>query len=176
MVLAVARRNYPLLLIGATAAGLKGPPSWFISTLSTSSASRRACCASQAAIGSRRGRCASCGARAVSALADADRTRLAQMLGLLGSDHAGERDAAGLAAHRLVRERDLTWPEILCPPAVERQHSTWRDIAQACLRHPDDLSSWELSFLSCLSRFPRLSPKQRACLGRIADRVLGRAA
>jgi len=105
------------------------------------------------------------------------RLRLAKLLGLLGSAHAGERDAAGLAAHRLVRERDLTWPEIiLCSPVVEWQHSTWRDIAQTCLRHPDDLSSWELSFLRGASRLPRLSPKQRACLDRIAHRVLGRAA
>ena len=104
------------------------------------------------------------------------RLRLAKLLGLLGSTHAGERDAAGLAAHRLVRERDLTWPEILCSPAVEWQHSTWRDTVQACLRHPDDLSSWELSFLRGVSRLPRLSPKQRACLDRIAHRVLGRAA
>ena len=51
----------------------------------------------------------------MSALAEADRTRLAQMLGLLGSDHAGERDAAGLAAHRLIRQRGLTWLDIIAP-------------------------------------------------------------
>ena len=109
-------------------------------------------------------------------LAHADRDSLAKLLGMLGSAHPGERDAAGLAAHHLVRGRDLTWPEILCPPAVEWQHSAWRDIVQVCLRNPDDLSSWELSFLRGLSQFPRLSPKQRTCLDRIVDRMLGRSA
>ena len=109
-------------------------------------------------------------------LSNADRNRLTRLLGMLGSDFDGEVANAGRLADRLVRERDLTWSEILCPPAVEWQHNTWRDIVQACLRHPDDLSSWELSFLRCLSRFPRLTLKQRACLDRIADRVLGRSA
>jgi hypothetical protein len=106
----------------------------------------------------------------------ADRTRLAKLLGMLGSVHAGERDAAGLAAHRLVQERDLTWSDILCRPASEQQHATWRGIVQACLRHPHNLSAWELHFLRDLPRFPRLSPKQKACLVRIADRVLAGAA
>jgi hypothetical protein len=38
------------------------------------------------------------------------------------------------------------------------------------------LSPWEVEFLRGLPRFPYLSAKQEACLARIAERVLGRAA
>ena len=40
----------------------------------------------------------------MSGLPAASRRKLAKLLGLLGSDHRGERDAAGLAAHRLVKQ------------------------------------------------------------------------
>jgi hypothetical protein len=52
-------------------------------------------------------------------LTNPDRERLAKLLGLLGSDHAGERDAAGLAADRLVRAAGLTWSSIVCIPQDE---------------------------------------------------------
>ena len=105
-------------------------------------------------------------------------TKLSAILGMLGSAHAGERDAAGLAADRFVRERGLTWHQILCPPTERSRGAcvTWRDVVGACLRHPGDLSTWEADFLRGLPRFPRLSPKQATCLNRIADRVLGRTA
>jgi hypothetical protein len=43
----------------------------------------------------------------------AERTKLARILGRLGSEHAGERDAAALAASRFVQARDTTWPAVL---------------------------------------------------------------
>jgi hypothetical protein len=45
----------------------------------------------------------------MSALPDASRAKLAKLLGLLGSAHAGERDAAGLAANRLISQAGLSW-------------------------------------------------------------------
>lgn len=45
-----------------------------------------------------------------------DRQRLAALLGMLGSDHAGERDNAARAAHKLARSSGLTWGEILAAP------------------------------------------------------------
>ncbi len=39
----------------------------------------------------------------MTALLDSDRQRLAKLF------HAGERDAAGLAAHRLVQSHNATW-------------------------------------------------------------------
>jgi hypothetical protein len=47
-----------------------------------------------------------------------DRTRLACVLGMLGSDHDGEVLNAARAAERMRREAGLTWPEILKSEAV----------------------------------------------------------
>ena len=44
-----------------------------------------------------------------------DLVRLSRILGLLGSDHDGERAAAGLAAHKLVQACGVTWWELLAP-------------------------------------------------------------
>jgi hypothetical protein len=40
------------------------------------------------------------------------------ILGMLGSDQSGERDAAALAAMRLLHEHHLTWPDVLSAAAV----------------------------------------------------------
>jgi hypothetical protein len=52
-------------------------------------------------------------------LTDAERKRLASILGLLGSNHAGERDAAALHAEAFRRKHRLTWAELLAQPPVE---------------------------------------------------------
>jgi hypothetical protein len=46
-------------------------------------------------------------------LTPADRAKLSAILGRLGSDHAGERDSAALAACRFIRAKGTTWPEVL---------------------------------------------------------------
>lgn len=54
-----------------------------------------------------------------------DTAKLARVLGLLGSEHAGERAAAALAAHRLVKRLGLSWQEILaqkCEAARPSSH------------------------------------------------------
>lgn len=114
------------------------------------------------------------------ALPPADRQRLAKLLGLLGSDYPGERDAAGLAAHRLIRDRGLTWQDVIHPnaelPANRNAVQPWRETVAECLRQPGSLRPWERDFLRSLPDFIRLSAKQRSVLGQIADRVLRRAA
>lgn len=108
---------------------------------------------------------------------EALRTKLAKLLGMLGSDHAGERDAAALAAHRLVQQAGVTWQQVMKPPPVEKrlpELGTWRQTVRACLECPDALRPWELGFLRDLPKFPRLSVKQRYVLKAIADRVLER--
>jgi len=47
------------------------------------------------------------------ALSPHDRRRLAGVLARLSSNHAGERDAAALLASRIVRDRDVTWLDVL---------------------------------------------------------------
>ena len=102
-----------------------------------------------------------------------DRAKLAKLLGMLGSDHAGERDAAGLAAHRLLQRRGLTWPAVLTPPrAREPLQAKWRQTCAACLERRGSLRPWEIGFLTDLPNFPRVSSKQRYILQEIANRVL----
>jgi hypothetical protein len=113
----------------------------------------------------------------VNALPVATRGRLAKLLGLLGSDHAGERDAAATAAHRLVVQSGLTWRQVIEPPAIEKrlpELGTWRATVAECLARPGSLRPWEVGFLRDLPQFRRLSTKQRYVLKEIADRVLGR--
>jgi hypothetical protein len=43
----------------------------------------------------------------------ADRGKLAAILGRLGSDHAGERDAAALTATRFIGSKGMTWADVL---------------------------------------------------------------
>jgi hypothetical protein len=102
-------------------------------------------------------------------------------LGLLGSSHAGERDAAGLAADRLVRQVGLTWFDIVSPPVVEQpvhvavepaEPDNWRNTIAKCQARPELLSEWETAFLRKLPAFPRLSDKQENILREIAARVL----
>ena len=105
------------------------------------------------------------------------RAKLAKLLALLGSDHAGERDAAGLAAHRLVVGAGLTWRKVLEPPPIAKplpELGTWRETVAQCLAKPGSLRAWEVEFLRDLRGFRRLSVKQRYVLKEIADRVLGR--
>jgi hypothetical protein len=102
---------------------------------------------------------------------------LAKLLGLLGSDHAGERDNAGRAAHRLVQEHGLTWFDIVAPTPGEAAHGDgpigvdWRRTAVACLRYPHLLNRLETDLLAGLPRFQRLSCKQRAALLKIVVRL-----
>ncbi len=105
-------------------------------------------------------------------LTTADLNRLAGVLGLLGSSHQGERDAAALAADRLVRGKGLEWADILAPQPLQQhpqQNATqpshypsfgWRTELQACLSRPDLLSTWEADFCRTL-RDRRLSPTPR---------------
>ena len=49
----------------------------------------------------------------------AEREHLARILGMLGSEHAGERAAAGLQAEAFRKKHGLTWAELLALPPVE---------------------------------------------------------
>jgi hypothetical protein len=115
----------------------------------------------------------------MSALAASDRERLARLLGMLGSDHPGERDNAARAAHRLVQQHSTTWFDVVVtPPPPDTDDpdtdpigADWRRMAAACSRYPDLLNRWEAGFLAELPRFPRLSCKQRVILVKIVVRL-----
>jgi hypothetical protein len=82
-------------------------------------------------------------------LAASDRMQLAKLLGMLGSDHIGERDNAARAAHRLVQQRGITWFNVVTHPPQDTDHdadpisSDWRRTAATCSRYPHLLNRWE---------------------------------
>ncbi len=51
---------------------------------------------------------------------------LIKLLGMLGPDHAGERDAAALAIVRLRRRTGVTWAELLRPAGRSSCHADRR--------------------------------------------------
>ncbi|HYM02101.1 MAG TPA: hypothetical protein VET85_04080 [Stellaceae bacterium] len=60
-----------------------------------------------------------------------DLVRLVRILGMLGSDHAGERASAALAAHRLVKASGETWTALLSPfkaPRGQPRRREWVDV------------------------------------------------
>ncbi len=114
-------------------------------------------------------------------LAPADRTRLARVLGMLGSPHQGERDAAALAADRLVRGRGLDWLDVLggseraepisrpgwtAPPTVDHMADV-----RVCQRHFNSLTTWEMGFISDLAQRRSVTQRQREVLAAIAAKV-----
>jgi len=101
---------------------------------------------------------------------DADRKRLAIMLGMLGSSHAGERDAAGLQIEALRRKYRITWDEFLLPqvatpeptpppPEPPKQSSPppfewapWEPVKPTPWQpKPDHSLLWESTIVGCVS-------------------------
>jgi hypothetical protein len=121
-------------------------------------------------------------------LTDADRERLARLLGMIGSCHDGEALNARLA-DRFIRERGLTWSEVIAPtlppPASERTQRPerepfvlyewpvrWRGAVQLCLQAAG-LDDWQQGFVRKLATYAHQpSAKQLDILRAIAERVL----
>jgi hypothetical protein len=117
----------------------------------------------------------------MSALTAGDREKLIAILSLLASPFDGERQAAALAACRFLHHHDIGWSDVIGLPAqysaASHNHSiSWRQQAAECLMRTGSLRVWEIGFLRNIRASDRLSPKQRAVLQSIADRVLRRAA
>lgn len=88
-----------------------------------------------------------------------------------------ERLAALAAVERLLRQRDLRLRDLaaLAPePHREPLQGSWRTVCAALAERQGSLRPWERGFVADLSRFLRLSSKQRYILNEIADRVLGK--
>lgn len=111
-----------------------------------------------------------------------DRSRVEKLLGMLGSDFAGERANAAAALSRIARDQRLTLVELL--QRIWRGESTFPstsdvlDLLAAALAAPDApvaLTEWELNFArNIIGRFDRqdeLSPKQRETTERIIRKV-----
>ena len=107
-------------------------------------------------------------------LAPADRAKLSAILGRLGSDHDGERAAAGLLASRFMRDHGLTWPDVLAAPAPTTPPppaTEWQRRAAWCEERAELLSLWEANFLASMGRRPRPpTDKQTAVIDRLVRR------
>ena len=114
-------------------------------------------------------------------LTPGDASKLVRILGLLGSDQPGERDAAALAADRLRRSRGLTWDEIVRSPAPPPQPADLRGSVNPvvadldlAVRHRHRLDEWPRQFVDGLMKrrgSKPLTPKQAAKLHEIADEL-----
>jgi hypothetical protein len=114
----------------------------------------------------------------------AERQKLIMIPGMLGGDHAGERDNAAILAVRIVRAAGLTWEQVLgTPPAASastsNSNSTELTRIDACLVQAERLSLWEQEFLAPIrsqlrwTGRRRLSERQAALLSRIEDKLGG---
>jgi hypothetical protein len=106
--------------------------------------------------------------------------RLAKILGLLGSDHSGERDAAAQAADKLVRGLGLSWADVIrAPPAVPREHCSRFDAAADersaiwfAFHHRYSLTPRDRQFVEGLTQWRRpLSAKQSKWLDDICGKL-----
>ncbi len=113
-------------------------------------------------------------------LSPAERTRLVNILGMLGSEHAGERASAALLAAKLVRDRGLCWSDVVPSAAGSITSDVSRGVSEPtsdfglCVRHVERLSQWEREFLRSLAGARRRSVKQLAVLCRIAEALRAR--
>jgi hypothetical protein len=90
-----------------------------------------------------------------------------------GSAQEGERANAAAAADKLVRERGLTWEQILTPAPASRIAAPVGTAAKLALlrQHLDELTDWEVGFVTSLRHFRKFSPKQLAVVDRLVAEV-----
>lgn len=103
-------------------------------------------------------------------LEDADRQRLARVLALLDSPVEGERHAALNAATRILTTRGIAWRELLDVDDVPDPDEA-RGLLRRLLQRLDALDDWQRRFVLDVSRFSRLSPRQRAKVQELAQRA-----
>jgi hypothetical protein len=117
-------------------------------------------------------------------LSPTERRRLVGILGLLASDFAGERAAAGLLATRLLQQRGVSWADVIGGGNLRTSSAAqagpvpgpaWREALAFCRRFTGVLSDWEVDFVAslCGRRAPP-TPGQLAKLVQIADALRAR--
>jgi hypothetical protein len=103
------------------------------------------------------------------------RRRLVGVLGLLASDHDGERAAAGLLATRLLKSAALTWDDVIPEHPVVRMTDTPKSkdwwVITFCARNTIYLSPWEQNFIRSLVGQVGLSRKQVKVVEGIATKL-----
>jgi hypothetical protein len=107
-------------------------------------------------------------------LCNANLNRLSKICGMFSSVFEGERANAAALADRFLRDRGLTWADIL-PTQLPSPTSTspaWRQVVAACRARPDLLTEWERAFLAKVATYQKgPSGKQAEILATIAAKV-----
>lgn len=110
-------------------------------------------------------------------------SKLAKVLGMLGSDHDGEIAAAGRRANMMIQKAGLTWGDVISPPTApkpeppNRPPRRWRtprtpsDSAALALMWGEVLTDWERDFCRSLVGRYRVSSRQAEILTQITDRI-----
>ena len=117
-----------------------------------------------------------------SVLAAETRSRLAKLLGMVGSTHDGEALNAARMADKLVREAGVSWADTLggaaSPPPDYDTLPSHVFLCDVCLKdgHRQKLTQWELDFVASVRGFEEVSPKQRKTLRRIYEKTFAAAA
>jgi hypothetical protein len=120
------------------------------------------------------------------ALTADERARLANILGRLGSDHQGERDAAALAAMRFMRQRGIVWPQVIGPVSFSTSTTMtaaddlgtwprgWRGAAQFCIRNAAGvLTEWEKGFCKNIVAYVGEATEQQQVIPRkLVDKIV----
>jgi hypothetical protein len=108
--------------------------------------------------------------------------RLIKLLGMLGSVHAGERAVAGLKASQLLRDRKLTWHDVIHVPIADHRNfygaktepveEDWEPMRRFCLQHASRLPPKEIRFLNSLADWNGpLTERQQVWLDNIYARL-----
>jgi hypothetical protein len=74
--------------------------------------------------------------------------RLVKLLGMLGSHHDGERANAALMADALIRDRGLTWHDVIAIPASTTM--SWQRMASWCRAHHEQFNAKERDFIQTM--------------------------
>jgi hypothetical protein len=100
--------------------------------------------------------------------------RLRKLLGMLGSEHDGERATAAAKADAFVRSLGLSWTDVIAPPIVpehSRRIQSWRSaatdwqrMASFCHARRWSLSQRQRDFVESALTWRELSEKQKGWL------------
>jgi len=107
--------------------------------------------------------------------------RLVKLLGMLGSDHIGERATAAAKADGLVSELGLSWFNLIGPGISSgsmgaRSCTSIEEMIDCCFARSDMLSAWEEDFLRGICGRQHLTEKQMRKLDQLVAQLQRRAA
>jgi hypothetical protein len=117
-------------------------------------------------------------------LSERELDRLVKLCGLFSSHHPAEIAEAAKKADAFLRERGLTWPDVLGVPRsvsvsvngaddglFDEFDDDWRGAVAELLSQCDALTRWETEFVQKISVWHSISPKQRVVLQGIRERL-----